>query len=125
MTTKRSRARGFTLIETLVALAILGAVVTAVLALISQSARFVATSEDRLLAGVLADNLMVDALAGAAPLERNETEAEVEFAGSLWATRQLIVETGLAGVVRIDVSVRRAGSQQTLAAATSLKKEGE
>lgn len=123
MTTSCNAQRGLTLIETLVAMAILGLVVTAILALISQSARFMSSSEDRVIAGILADNMMVEAMANAAPLERGDTEAPETFAGAEWAAKQTVTETGVDGVVRIDIAISRAGGAQVLARATTLKAE--
>lgn len=122
MTSAESQ-RGLTLIETLVAMAILSLVVTAILGLIGQSSRFMSTSEDRVIAGVLVDNLMVETMAGAAPLERGEAESEIEFAGANWIARQTVNEIGVDGLVRVDLAVRRADSAQVLAAATTLKRE--
>ena len=115
--------RGLTLIETLVAMAILGLVVTAILALISQSARFMSSSEDRVAAGILADNLMVEAMANAAPLERGDAEEPATFVGAEWMTKQTVTDTGVDGLIRIDIVVRRADSAQVLARATTLKAE--
>ena len=119
----RKTQRGLTLIETLVAMAILGLVVTAILALISQSARFMSASEDRVAAGILADNLMVEAMANAAPLERGDAEEPTSFVGAEWITKQTVTDTGVDGLVRIDIAVRRADSAQVLATATTLKAE--
>ncbi|GAB4531374.1 MAG: hypothetical protein Kow00133_20000 [Amphiplicatus sp.] len=115
--------KGFTLIEALVALVALGLVVGGALTLIAQNARFIAAAEDRLAARILADNLMVEALAASAPLEREEASGETRFAGRDLRWRRVVVETGADGVVRIDIDVRRSESGQTLAAATSLKRE--
>ncbi|MEQ8178894.1 MAG: type II secretion system minor pseudopilin GspI [Amphiplicatus sp.] len=123
MTISRKTQRGLTLIETLVAMAILGLVVTAILALISQSARFMSSSEDRIAAGILADNLMVEAMANAAPLERGEAEEPATFVGAEWMTKQTVTDTGVDGLIRIDIVVRRADSAQVLATATTLKAE--
>ncbi|MBB5518756.1 type II secretion system minor pseudopilin GspI [Amphiplicatus metriothermophilus] len=115
--------KGFTLIEALVALVALGLVVGGALALIAQNARFIAAAEDRLVAQALADNLMVEALAASAPLEREVTSGETSFAGRDLRWRRVVVETGVDDVVRIDIDVRRRKVGQTLAAATSLKRE--
>ena len=123
MTISRKTQRGLTLIETLVAMAILGLVVTAILALISQSARFMSSSEDRVVAGILADNLMVEAMANAAALERGEAEEPATFVGAEWMTKQTVTDTGVDGLIRIDIVVRRADSAQVLATATTLKAE--
>ncbi len=119
----RETQRGLTLIETLVAMAILGLVVTAILALISQSARFMSSSENRVAAGILADNLMVEAMANAAPLERGDAEEPATFVGAEWMTKQTVTDTGVDGLIRIDIVVRRADSAQVLARATTLKAE--
>lgn len=123
MTTAADRQRGLTLVETLVAMAVLGLVVAAIMALIAQSARFVSSSQDRLLAGIVADNMMVEAMAEAAPLERGALEAQADYAGLRWIARQTVTETGVDGLVRIDIAVRGADTPQTLAAVTTLKRE--
>lgn len=115
--------KGFTLIEALVALVALGLVVGGALTLVVQNARFIATAEDRLAARILADNLMVEALAVSSPLAREEASGETLFAGRNLNWRRVVIETGVDGVVRIDIEVRRGENGQTLAAATSLKRE--
>lgn len=115
-----SPRRGFTLIEVLVALVILGAVASAAIALISQNTRYVSSAEDRVIASIAADNAMVEALS-LALVEIGATEKEVNFAGARWAVTRNIAESGVDGVLRVDVSVRRAGAAQTLARATTLR----
>lgn len=114
------RQRGMTLVEVLVALLILGMVAGAVLALIGQNTRFVAGAEDQMLAGILADNLMVEALGQEGPLERGVAQAERDFGGRRWLATTTVVETGAGGLVRVEIAVR-AASGQTLAEAITLK----
>jgi general secretion pathway protein I len=117
------RARGLTLVEVLVALAVLGLVAASIVGLIGQNARFIANAEERMLAGVVADNAMVEALGRLAPLERGDGEAETEAAGRLWRVTTRVAETPVEGVVRIDVAVRAGASPQVLARASTLKAE--
>ena len=56
---RRPAAAGFTLLETLVALAILGIVLTTVFAVIGSGLRAAHRDEDRLLLGLVAQNLLV------------------------------------------------------------------
>ncbi len=114
--------RGLTLVETLVALAILGAVAAAVLALISQNARFSAEAEDRLIAGMLVDNLMTENLARWSRLERGESEREAEFGGRRWIVKESIFEAA-GGLVRIEVKILDPAGRQTQASAVTLKAE--
>lgn len=114
--------RGLTLVETLVALAILGAVATAVLALIGQNTRFAAASEDRLLAGMLLDNLMTEDLGRLSPLERGESEREAEFGGRRWLIERNVVEA-VGGLVRIEIKILDHVGRQVQAHAVTLKAE--
>ncbi len=113
-------ARGMTLIEVMVALAVLALVASGVLALVSQNARFIVAAEDRLMASVLADNLMIERLATIAPLDEGEEIFEEEFSGRLWRCEETITRVGETGLSRIDVKVALVGSEQTLASATTL-----
>ncbi|MEZ5921732.1 MAG: type II secretion system minor pseudopilin GspI [Parvularculaceae bacterium] len=97
---------GLTLVETLVALAILAAVSLASFAMLSQSSRFAASEQDRLMASVLADNLIVEELASAAPPEKGATEGKSVFAGRNFVWRRVATDAGLDLVgIRYDVSL--------------------
>ncbi|MFZ1430292.1 MAG: type II secretion system protein [Geminicoccaceae bacterium] len=58
MSARRSRTAGFTLLETLVALALLGIVMTTVFGIIGGGLRSARRDEDRLLLGLVAQNLL-------------------------------------------------------------------
>ena len=119
-----SSQRGMTLVEVLVALAILGFVAAAVLSLISQNTRFVAAAEERMIASMLADNLMVEALATATRLEQGVSDGQTEFGGRSWTYSQTVTEIGVTRLVRVDIIVRDSAGRQSLASATTLKREG-
>lgn len=118
------RRAGFTLIEVLVALLVLGAVGAAAIALVGQNARFIAASEDRLYASIAADNAMVDAVGGEGVLDRGEVAAEVDFAGRKWTVTRTVSDSGVEGLMRVDIAVRKEKGTQTLARATTLRREG-
>jgi len=119
------RQSGMTLVEVLVALAIMSAVAAAILALIAQNTRFVAAAEDQMIAGMAADQEMVEALARAAPLDRDVEESDRDFAGRRFKVTRTVTEIGVESLVRIDIVVRDASGRQSLASATTIKSEGQ
>jgi len=114
--------RGITLIEVIVALSILGFVAASALTLISQNSRFMISVEDRLVASVLADNIMIERLVSTEPFEEGEETFERNFANRQWRCEQEIVLVPETGLARIEVSVRAHPSRQLLATITTLRK---
>ena len=117
-----SRQRGLTLIETLVALAIMGFVAASILTLVGQNTRFAAAARDRTYAAVAADNVMVRAMALSGPVEVGEIFGETDVAGRTWPYRVTVVETAVEGVLRIDVDVFDGEGGQVIASALTLRK---
>jgi type II secretion system protein I len=113
----RAYQKGVTLVETLVALAVMGFVVSGLLMMIGQNTRFAASLEDRNLAAVAADNLMVEAMVLPDALETGESEGEATAAGRVMRYRRTVIESGVDGVLRIDISVLGAGDQELAHAA--------
>lgn len=116
----KRRQRGMTLVETLVALAILAGVVLAAYAMTAQSARFTALEQERLVAGVIADNQTTEMLLHTTPPGEGEEETEIGAAGRVWIARRVVTEAG-EKLLRIEISVRRAGDAQTLARVDTLR----
>ncbi len=114
----RTGQHGVTLVETLVALAVMGFVVAGLLMMIGQNTRFAASLEDRNLAAVAADNLMVEAMVLPDALQTGEREGEATVAGRTLRYRRTVIETGVDGVLRIDISVLGAGDQEIAHAAS-------
>ncbi len=110
-----------TLIEVMVALAVLALVAAGVLSLVSQNSRFIIAAEDRLLASVLADNLLIERLTTIRPLDEGEEVFEEEFSGRLWRCVETVTVIGETGLARIDIEVAAADTEQTLASVTTLR----
>jgi len=102
-----SQARGFTLIEVVVALAIVAIGLFAVFRVIGDTTQNVTYLRDKSFAGWIADNRLTDMrLSGQMP-SVDETEGEIEFAGRRWHWTANVSQTPVEGLRRIDVRVRR------------------
>lgn len=119
---KRPRS-AFTLIEVLVALAVLGAIASSAIALIGQNTRYIASAEDRMLASIIADNAMVEALS-LGVIELGETQTPIDFAGGRWSATRIVADSGAAGLVQVEIAVTRAGGAQTLSRVMTLRPGG-
>ncbi|MEL7200718.1 MAG: type II secretion system minor pseudopilin GspI [Pseudomonadota bacterium] len=115
---------GFTLVEVLVAVFIMGVATASILILIGQNTRFQQQGETRLLASIVADNVMVEALLDPVPLEVGEREGEVTLGNRSWIYQRTVGETSVDGLVTVAVVVRAAGSPQVVADISSLKSVG-
>jgi general secretion pathway protein I len=103
---------GFTLIEVVVALAIVAIGMLAVFKTIGDSVNNVEALRDRSFAGWIADNRIAEIrLSGQMP-SVEETAGEVEFAGRRWHWVTKVSQTQVEGLRRIDVSVRRDGDPE-------------
>jgi general secretion pathway protein I len=101
-------ARGFTLIEVLVALAIVTVGMAALLATLTSSAGTVTYLRDKTFANWVALNQIALArLSGQLPAP-GKTDGDVDFGGRKWHWRQEVTPTQVPGMVRMDVSVRPA-----------------
>ncbi len=99
---------GFTLIEVLVALAIVAAGMAAVLGALTSSADTVSYLRDKTFANYVALNQIAQVrLSGQAPTT-GDTEGDSDMAGRKWHWHQTVSATQVPGMVRIDVSVRPA-----------------
>jgi general secretion pathway protein I len=103
-----TRGRGFTLIEVLVALAIVAVGMAAVLGTLTSSADTVSYLRDKTFANWVALNQIAQVrLSGQVPAT-GKSDGDTDFAGRKWHWHQEVTATQVQGMVRIDLSVRPA-----------------
>ncbi len=112
--------RGLTLVETLVAMAVIAAVSMAAFALLSQGANFAASERDRIAASIVADNLLTEELLRQAVPDLGEDDGETEISGRFFEWSKTVTDAG-EDLRRIEYKVRLKGFAQTLARAQTVK----
>lgn len=100
--------RGFTLIEVLVALAIVVVGMAAVLGALTSSADTVLYLRDKTFAQWVALNQIATLRLSGQLQQPGTSDGDSDFAGRKWHWRQEVTSTEIPGVVRIDVKVRPA-----------------
>ena len=112
-----SGPRGFTLIEVIVALAIVALGMFAVFTSIGETASNVGYLRDKSMAGWIADNKITEIrLSGEFP-SVDRTEGDVDYAGRRWHWTAIVSQTPVDGLRRIDMMVRREGDAEDSALA--------
>jgi general secretion pathway protein I len=111
-------ADGFTLLEMLVALSVLSLAVLALVNLAGENARTAAIIEERLFAGVVAENRAVEALTSARPPALGETSGTEAAADRMWRWTRRVSETPEPGMLRVDIDVRGVETEQVLGSVT-------
>ncbi len=100
------RARGFSLLEVLIALAVLALVMAALLRALGHEASGLAERRERLYAQWVAADVLAEArLAGLPPPGRRSGRSEQ--GGLAWAWTLEVEPSGVAGLRRMQVAVRR------------------
>ena len=112
------RARGFTLIEVMVALVVAALALVAVMASISQMIDAGTAMRDRTYAAWIAQNRIAEMRLANVEPEVSETSGEVEFAGLEWAWSANVSETGVEFLYRVDVEVSFAGRDDVIRTVT-------
>ena len=98
-------ARGFTLIEVLVALAIAAMGLASVLAVVTNSARNSVYLRDKTFASWIAANRITELRLGTTMPSVDKTSGDLEYAGQKWKWEQTVTQTEVPGMRRIDVAV--------------------
>lgn len=108
------RLRGFTLLEVLVALAVLALAMAALVRTASQETRSLADERERTLAQWVAANAIAESRL-ATPLPTNgQRSGEVEMGGRRWHWDMSISMATDEGIRRLEVAVRPVQDQQPL-----------
>ncbi|MEO1309439.1 MAG: type II secretion system minor pseudopilin GspI [Pseudomonadota bacterium] len=115
-------ARGFTLLEVLVALAILGVVMLALMRLLVVDSATAIALEDRLAAEIVADNAAVETMIDLQPPDLGIERGSEILDGREWLWTRTTVESGVESLVRIDIAVRKPDGEQTIASRTLLRR---
>ncbi len=112
----KRRLQGFTLLEVLVALAILAIAMAAVIQAASDSARTQAILQERTIAGWIAENVIAEQqLENRWPDAGSRFSGETTMAGREWHWSVEVQATPEPDLRRLDVRVRPAGSDTTAA----------
>lgn len=102
------RARGFTLIEVLVALAIVVIGMSALLGAMTSAADTSIYLRDKMFAEWIALNRVEEVRLQFRKPGKGKSDGEIEYAGRKWRWEQEVIETEVPGLLRVDVKVRPA-----------------
>ncbi len=113
-----SAGRGFTLVEVLVALLILSVGLTAIAVTMGRMLSNAQLMQDRTYASWIAQNRIVQMRADGTLPEPGSESGEADFGHHTWAWRSVVSETGVENLMRVDISVSRAGEEDTIKTVT-------
>lgn len=103
--------QGFTLLEMLVAMAVLSLGALALLNLAGENTRVASAMEDRLFAGLVAENRAIEALTAPMPPALGRDSGADTAGGQTWRWTRQVSRTGEPGMVRVDVRVAGPGGR--------------
>jgi len=109
---------GFTIVEVMVALAIVAFSLTAIAASMGQMIDTSNGMRDRTYASWIAQNKIAEMRLSNVTPEVTATSGEIEFAVTEWAWRAVVSETGVASLYRVDVTVSYPGSDSGIRTVT-------
>jgi general secretion pathway protein I len=108
VTTHSPSHGGFTLIEVLVALAIVAIGMAALMSAVTSSASTTVYLRDKTLAEWVALNQIEAVRLALQRPTKGETDGDAEMGGRKWKWHQEVMETEVKGIMRVDVSVKPA-----------------
>jgi general secretion pathway protein I len=107
------KTRGFTLIEVLVALAIVVIGMSALLGAMTSAADTSIYLRDKMFAEWVALNRVEEVRLQFRKPGKGKSDGEVEYAGRKWRWEQEVIETEIPGILRVDVKVRPADMRES------------
>ena len=113
-----ARKTGFTLIEVLIALAVIGISLAAVGGEMVQMLNTANKMQDQTYASWIAHNKIAEMRLQNVVPDTSVTSGEVTYAGRDWAWRAVVSETGVENLYRVDVTVSFPGGEPLLRAIT-------
>lgn len=118
--TARSQS-GFSLLEVVVAIAVFSLGAMATLNVLGQSGRSADADEARLIAGIVAENRIAEAMAMSRPPPTGATRGSETALSRTWDWEMRVAPSPEPRILRIDVSVRETGRAQVLAEYSSFR----
>lgn len=119
--TEQGGEAGFTLIEMLVALGILGIALVALLNAVGENVRAAGSVRQNLLAGMVAENRMIETIAIPDGQEAGIDTGEAELAGRTWHWRREILPTADPNIQRVEIVVAPQGQEPPAARLTAFR----
>jgi general secretion pathway protein I len=107
-----ARQSGFTLIEVVVAIAVVALGMMAVFRVVHDTVNNSIYLRDRTLATWIADNRLAEMRLASALPSVDETKGEVDYANARWQWTATVSQTQVSDLRRIDVRVRRLGDSE-------------
>jgi len=112
------RSRAFTLVEVMVALAIIAIALTAVAAKMGRMVDTSNSMRERTYASWIGQNKITEMrLADVLP-EVSSTSGEVDFANTDWEWRAVVSESGIENLYRVDVTITYPGTDDVIRTVT-------
>lgn len=111
---------GFTLIEVIAALMIFSVGIVGLISMNTQSVRTINTLQDQFVAGVIADNVLIDARREQR-IELGEEQGDEESMGRSFTWQREILKTDLDNFFRINVRVLDAEGERLLIERTAYR----
>jgi len=121
MTERRGPEAGFTLLETVVALAVFSLAALALIDLQSEELRTAHGLTERTIAQIIAENRLVMRMAAVDAPEPGLRRGETGMAERSWLWRERVVAVQGSDLLRIDVDVRREAEGEILARMTGFR----
>jgi general secretion pathway protein I len=112
---------GFSLLEVVVALAVFSLGALATLNVLGESGRNATVDEQRMVAGIVAENRIAELMAQTRPPAPGSSRGVERAMGRDWEWEQVVAASPEPRILRIDVKVREAGRTQVISEISSFR----